>query len=130
MHKIDIKTFLDSIVFGGNCLHNFNVEKQLEVDRLEKVTDTDKKYRLGGFVKLHWYAAKNLSKQLTDANRRSLQKKREVNFPQIYIQALEQLRDFLEKNNPNTSRKRDEKDERIRNIPHDISFVRLLKSIR
>ena len=82
------------------------------------------------FVKLHWYAANSLFKQLRDANRESLQKKREVKFPPIYVKALKELLDFLDKNNPNTSRKKNEKDDMRRNIPDDIPFDSLLKKIK
>ena len=58
---------LDSLVFGGNCLHSFSTEIQTKIFKTERKT-TEKKYRLNGFTKLHWYAAQFLRKELKKAN--------------------------------------------------------------
>ena len=60
----DQSSFQDSIAFGGNCLHSFNVKQQMRVHKLEKATNVEEKYWLNGFVELNWYAAKYLCKKL------------------------------------------------------------------
>ncbi len=35
----------DSIVFGGNFLHSFGIEKQLQVAHIEEVTHVPAKFR-------------------------------------------------------------------------------------
>jgi len=94
----------DSIAFGGNCLHSFNVKQQMRVHKLEKATNVEEKYWLNGFVELNWYAAKYLCKKLKEANRMRIQ-----TFPAIYIEALEALSKFLK-----------EKKKDIKKIPHSI----------
>ncbi|EME32492.1 jumonji superfamily protein [Galdieria sulphuraria] len=47
----------DSLVFGGNYLHDFAVTKQLEIANLERRTGVPDKYLFPFFYKSCWYAA-------------------------------------------------------------------------
>ena len=49
-------TSADSIVFGGNFLHSFAVEKQLQVAHIEDVTHVPSKFRFPFFTELLWHA--------------------------------------------------------------------------
>ena len=41
-----VYTVQDSIVFGGNFLHSFSIEKQLQVAHIEEITHVPNKFRL------------------------------------------------------------------------------------
>ncbi len=45
----------DSLVFGGNFLHSFAIEKQLQVAHIEELTRVPTKFRLPFFTELLWY---------------------------------------------------------------------------
>ncbi|GJQ09181.1 hypothetical protein GpartN1_g972.t1 [Galdieria partita] len=47
----------DSLVFGGNYLHDFAITKQLEIANLERRTGVPDKYLFPFFYKSCWYAA-------------------------------------------------------------------------
>ena len=46
----------DSLVFGGNFLHSFAIEKQLRVAQIEELTKVPNKFRFPFFTELQWYA--------------------------------------------------------------------------
>nr|XP_054749214.1 lysine-specific demethylase 2A-like isoform X1 [Lytechinus pictus] len=46
----------DSLVFGGNILHTFNVRKQLGVWQLEDRTRVPTKFRYPFYFEIHWFA--------------------------------------------------------------------------
>uniref|UniRef100_A0A6P6YIH7 [histone H3]-dimethyl-L-lysine(36) demethylase n=1 Tax=Dermatophagoides pteronyssinus TaxID=6956 RepID=A0A6P6YIH7_DERPT len=50
-----VYTMEDSLVFGGNFLHSFGIEKQLRVSQVEDVTRVESKYRYPFFIHLMWY---------------------------------------------------------------------------
>ncbi|KAG6379102.1 hypothetical protein JVT61DRAFT_11538 [Boletus reticuloceps] len=52
-----VHTPVDSLVFGGNFLHSYNVATQLKVIEIEKTTRVPKKFRFPYFTKLCWYVA-------------------------------------------------------------------------
>ena len=45
----------DSLVFGGNFIHSFAVEKQLQVAHIEEVTRVPQKFRFPFFTEMLWY---------------------------------------------------------------------------
>jgi len=45
----------DSLVFGGNYLHSFAMEKQLQVAHIEEVTRVPQKFRFPFFTEMLWY---------------------------------------------------------------------------
>lgn len=66
--EVELMFFLDSLVFGGNCLHNYSTKIQNLINHLEDETNEDPKYRLEGFVKLTWCVADNIAKTLGTKN--------------------------------------------------------------
>ncbi|XP_074644108.1 histone lysine demethylase PHF8-like [Tubulanus polymorphus] len=52
-----VLTPIDSLVFGGNFLHNFNISLQLEIYEMERVVKTPDKYMFPQFEMITWYAA-------------------------------------------------------------------------
>ncbi|XP_056000006.1 histone lysine demethylase PHF8-like isoform X2 [Ostrea edulis] len=53
-------TPIDSLVFGGNFLHDFNISLQLQVYDIERRIKTPSKYLFPSFETTHWYAAKHV----------------------------------------------------------------------
>jgi F-box/leucine-rich repeat protein 10/11 len=45
----------DSLIFGGNFLHSFGMEKQLQVAHIEEVTRVPNKFRFPFFTEMLWY---------------------------------------------------------------------------
>lgn len=45
----------DSLVFGGNFLHSFGIEKQLKIAQVEDVTKVPQKFRYPFFTEMLWY---------------------------------------------------------------------------
>jgi len=45
----------DSLVFGGNFLHSFSIEKQLRVAEIEEMTKVPHKFRFPFFTEMQWY---------------------------------------------------------------------------
>ncbi|KAJ8585218.1 Clavaminate synthase-like protein [Rhizopogon salebrosus TDB-379] len=80
-----VHTPVDSLVFGGNFLHSYNVATQLKVIDIEKATHVPKKFRFPLFVKLCWYVG--------DKYLRDLRSKEE--FPPRVLDSLEALSRFL-----------------------------------
>jgi len=46
----------DSLVFGGNYLHSFSIEKQIRVAQIEEITKVPQKFRFPFFTELQWFA--------------------------------------------------------------------------
>ena len=46
----------DSLVFGGNFLHSFSIEKQLRVAQIEENTKVPHKFRFPFFTEMQWYS--------------------------------------------------------------------------
>ena len=80
--------FLDSVVFGGLCLHSFSTKIQTKILNIEK--DTKEEEYHSDFIKLHWYAAQSLRKELKTANRNKNQ-----NFSKAKLDALIHIYGFL-----------------------------------
>ncbi|KAH8110283.1 Clavaminate synthase-like protein [Phellopilus nigrolimitatus] len=52
-----VYTPVDTLVFGGNFLHSYNIATQLRVREIENTTRVPKKFQFPYFTKLCWYAA-------------------------------------------------------------------------
>ncbi|KZT54583.1 Clavaminate synthase-like protein [Calocera cornea HHB12733] len=78
-------TPVDSLVFGGNFLHSFNVATQLRLREIEINTKVPKKFRFPLFQKLCWYVAEGYCEQI----------KKHAEFPPRVLRGLLQLADFL-----------------------------------
>ncbi|KIP03676.1 hypothetical protein PHLGIDRAFT_110576 [Phlebiopsis gigantea 11061_1 CR5-6] len=75
----------DTLVFGGNFLHSYNVATQLRVREIEISTHVPKKFRFPFFVKLCWYAGEKCLRDL---------KAKEEFAPRV-LEGIEALADFL-----------------------------------
>ncbi|KAF8758455.1 hypothetical protein RHS01_03026 [Rhizoctonia solani] len=75
----------DSLVFGGNFLHSYNIATQLRVRDIEINTRVPKKFRFPFFTKMCWYA--------TDKYVRDLKAKEEIS-PRI-LEGLASLATFV-----------------------------------
>ncbi|KAL0947243.1 hypothetical protein HGRIS_013364 [Hohenbuehelia grisea] len=80
-----VYTPMDTLVFGGNFLHSYNVATQLKVRQIEIATHVPKKFRFPMFSKLCWYVG---DKYLRDL-------KSKDDFPQRVLESLEALAGFL-----------------------------------
>ncbi|KAG8748693.1 JmjC domain-containing histone demethylation protein 1 [Ceratobasidium sp. 414] len=59
-----VYTPTDSLVFGGNFLHSYNIATQLRVRDIEVATRVPKKFRFPFFTKICWYAAEKYVRDL------------------------------------------------------------------
>ncbi|EKM55800.1 uncharacterized protein PHACADRAFT_209325 [Phanerochaete carnosa HHB-10118-sp] len=80
-----VYTPVDTLVFGGNFLHSYNISTQLKVREIEIVTHVPKKFRFPHFVKLCWYAAERYLRDL----------KAKEDFSPRVLESIETLADFL-----------------------------------
>ncbi|EPQ58517.1 jumonji protein [Gloeophyllum trabeum ATCC 11539] len=80
-----VYTPVDTLVFGGNFLHSYNVATQLKVRDIEISTHVPKKFRFPFFAKLCWYAGEKYLRDL---------KAREEFSPRV-LESVEALADFL-----------------------------------
>ncbi|GFS13473.1 lysine-specific demethylase [Elysia marginata] len=67
-----VLTPLDSLVFGGNFLHNYNVPLQLRCHDIERNVSTPEKYMFPSYETMNWYAAKSILdiiKDFTEENK-------------------------------------------------------------
>lgn len=53
-----VYTPADSLVFGGNFIHGFNIETQLKCYDIEEKTRTEGRFRFPLFEMMQWYAAR------------------------------------------------------------------------
>ncbi|KAI8511679.1 Lsd1/2 complex PHD finger containing protein Phf2 [Branchiostoma belcheri] len=63
-----VLTPVDSLIFGGNFLHSYNMGKQLQVYDMEKRLKTPEKFLFPYFEATNWYAAKNIMETLKEYN--------------------------------------------------------------
>ncbi|TFK55342.1 Clavaminate synthase-like protein [Heliocybe sulcata] len=78
-------TPVDTLVFGGNFLHSYNMVTQLRVREIEIVTHVPKKFRYPFFAKLCWYAGEKYLRDL---------KAKEEFSPRV-LESIGALADFL-----------------------------------
>ncbi|KAK3701264.1 hypothetical protein RRG08_066757 [Elysia crispata] len=67
-----VLTPIDSLVFGGNFLHNYNVPLQLKCHDIERNVNTPEKYMFPSYETMNWYAAKSILdiiKDFTEENK-------------------------------------------------------------
>ncbi|KZS99328.1 JmjC domain-containing histone demethylation protein 1 [Sistotremastrum niveocremeum HHB9708] len=75
----------DSLVFGGNFLHSYNVQTQLRVRDIEITTHVPKKFRFPFFTKLCWYVGEKYLREL----------KAKEDLPVRVLESIESLAQFL-----------------------------------
>ncbi|KAH9946403.1 Clavaminate synthase-like protein [Epithele typhae] len=80
-----VYTPIDTLVFGGNFLHSYNVPMQLRVREIEIATHVPKKFRFPQFSRLCWYAAEKYIRDL----------KAKEEFPPPVLEGIEAIAEFL-----------------------------------
>ncbi|KAG1675211.1 Lysine-specific demethylase 7B [Nymphon striatum] len=113
-----VLTPTDSLVFGGNFLHSFNIPLQLHIYEMEKRIKTPEKFKFPLFQTTNWYAAKHVFDQIKVFNEES------VTCPEYLLLGAKSLSSSLKAWTQ-------EKDfiKRIEEIPECISYSRLLKDL-
>lgn len=82
-----VYTPVDTLVFGGNFLHSYNVATQLRVRDIESATEVPKKFRFPLFNKLCWYVG--------DKFLRDLKSSISMTFPPRVLASMLALAEFL-----------------------------------
>ncbi|TEB36060.1 Clavaminate synthase-like protein [Coprinellus micaceus] len=80
-----VYTPVDTMVFGGNFLHSYNVATQVRVRNIEIATQVPKKFRFPMFSRLCWYVADKYLKDFRSS----------TDFPRREIEGTLALADFL-----------------------------------
>ncbi|XP_046841097.1 lysine-specific demethylase 7A-like [Xenia sp. Carnegie-2017] len=113
-------TSKDSLVFGGNFLHSYNIGLQLSIYDMELRLKTPAKYLFSSFESLHWYAAVGLIdelKNLEDCGERK---------PQFLIDGIH---DLLKKLKSWVSKKDGSFDQHKVFIPEAMDYNKVVKSL-
>ncbi|KAF9532383.1 jumonji superfamily protein [Crepidotus variabilis] len=82
-----VHTPVDTLVFGGNFLHSYDVPTQLRVREIEIATQVPKKFRFPLFSKLCWYVC--------DKYLRDLKSAAGVSLPTRVLNGIVALSEFL-----------------------------------
>ncbi|KAF8634158.1 hypothetical protein AX17_004276 [Amanita inopinata Kibby_2008] len=82
-----VHTPVDTLVFGGNFLHSYNVSTQFKVRNIEIATQVPKKFRFPMFTRLCWYVGDKYLRDLKATSRAS--------FPPRIISSIVALAEFL-----------------------------------
>ncbi|CAH1801472.1 unnamed protein product [Owenia fusiformis] len=69
----------DSLVFGGNFLHNFGIPMQIRVAEVEEKTHVNRKFRYPFFAEMHWYLLERYVSCLTGKKHR-VKTEEEIDF--------------------------------------------------
>ncbi|XP_060515940.1 histone lysine demethylase PHF8-like [Cylas formicarius] len=115
-----VYTPADSLVFGGNFLHSFNITMQLSCFEIEKKTKTERKFLYPNFITINFFAAVRLLEQLIEIN-----SSRDATCPESLLGGLKALQQAIKQWN-------NEKDYNIavrEQIPPHINIPKLLKDL-
>ncbi|XP_046745971.1 histone lysine demethylase PHF8-like isoform X1 [Diprion similis] len=112
-----VLTPVDSLVFGGNFLHSFNIPMQIQIYELEKKMKTPAKFQYPGFETINWFAAKRLLKELKELNNE------EKKCPPYLLQGVKALLSILKQWNTDKDYNMTSRGQ----IPHTINSQKLLK---
>ncbi|KAK2467117.1 hypothetical protein APHAL10511_001375 [Amanita phalloides] len=82
-----VHTPVDSLVFGGNFLHSYNVATQLKIRNIEVATQVPKKFRFPMFTRLCWYVGERYLRELRASGR--------LPFPPRVASSILTLAEFL-----------------------------------
>ncbi|XP_078340004.1 histone lysine demethylase PHF8-like isoform X2 [Crassostrea virginica] len=113
-------TPIDSLVFGGNFLHDFNISLQLQVYDIERRIKTPSKYLFPSFETTHWYAAKHVLDMIKDYSE-------EYQRPPEYL--LDGAKSLTMHLKSWTQRKDFLKDAK-HDVPEHLNYGRLLKELQ
>ncbi|XP_071807682.1 histone lysine demethylase PHF8-like [Asterias amurensis] len=114
-----VLTPVDSLVFGGNFLHSFNIPLQIQIYNLERRLQTPSRFQFPWFETTMWFAAKHLFEIFRDYNEDSKK-------PAPYlILGAKALSEALK----NWTRKRENLKVHQQEIPESIQHSQLLKDL-
>ncbi|KAH9483854.1 JmjC domain-containing histone demethylation protein 1 [Psilocybe cubensis] len=82
-----VHTPVDTLVFGGNFLHSYDVATQLRVREIEMATQVPKKFTFPMFTKLCWYVGDKYLRDLKSASGAS--------YPPRVLDGMLRLAEFL-----------------------------------
>lgn len=114
-----VLTPIDSIVFGGNFLHSYNIPMQLSVYEMEKKMKTSPKFKYPNFEMICWFAAVNLYQQINSCN------SQELRCPSLLLTGIKALLANLKQWNTEKDYNTYVRDQ----IPFTINSSKLLKDI-
>ncbi|XP_066284104.1 lysine-specific demethylase 7B-like isoform X2 [Branchiostoma lanceolatum] len=114
-----VLTPVDSLVFGGNFLHSYNIGKQLQVYDMEKRLKTPEKFLFPYFEATNWYAAKNIMENLKEYNE-------DLRVPPRYL--LDGIHSLLTALRSWTSRKEFVKSHKAE-VPEVVHHTKLIKDL-
>lgn len=63
-----VYTPVDSLVFGGNFLHNYNISMQLSCFEIERKIKTETKYLYPNFITISFFAAAHILEEVIKIN--------------------------------------------------------------
>ncbi|XP_038054514.1 histone lysine demethylase PHF8-like isoform X2 [Patiria miniata] len=123
-----VLTPVDSLVFGGNFLHSFNIPVQIQIYNLERRLKTPPRFQFPWFETTMWFAAKHLFEVFKDYNEDSKKP------PPYLILGAKALSEALK----NWTRKREQRKIKLETpnlkqhqleIPESIQHSQLLKDL-
>ena len=115
-----VYTSEDSLVFGGNFLHSYNIKLQLGVYDMELRLKTPVKYLFSSFETVHWYAAAGLIDELKNLDDSGEKK------PQFLIEGIHTLLDKLKSW---VAKKNGSFDQHKMFLPEGMDYNKVLKSL-
>ncbi|KAL0569808.1 JmjC domain-containing histone demethylation protein 1 [Marasmius crinis-equi] len=105
-----VHTPIDTLVFGGNFLHSYNVPTQLQVRDIEIRTQVPRKFRFPLFSKLCWYVGDKVLKDLKSG----------TSFSDRVLTSMSTLADFLVFESRILERGSDNAKKEVKDqVPHD-----------
>ncbi|KAF8644156.1 hypothetical protein AX16_008683 [Volvariella volvacea WC 439] len=100
----------DTLVFGGNFLHSYDVATQLRVCEIENATHVPRKFRFPLFTKLCWYVGEQLLREIKNTS----------SFSSRVLCSIAALAEYLVSEVRILERGSDTRKKEVKeNIPHD-----------
>ncbi|KAJ3323570.1 JmjC domain-containing histone demethylation protein 1 [Boothiomyces sp. JEL0866] len=81
-----VYTPIDTMVIGGNYLHLYAAQMQIDIAKMERETNVPLRFRFPYFDRMHWYAAKKYLKLLRDPS---------ISIPIVDLQQIQILIKYL-----------------------------------
>ncbi|CAG0879254.1 unnamed protein product [Darwinula stevensoni] len=81
----------DSLVFGGNFLHSFSIQKQLQIAQVEDTTHVPQKFRYPFFTEMLWYVLDRYVACLLGRSHLALPKEKEKDENDVKTEPQETL---------------------------------------
>merc|ERR1739838_251225 len=106
----------DSLVFGGNFLHSFGIEKQLRVAQVEDTTHVPQKFRYPFFTEMLWYVLERYVHVLLGRTHLTLPDEEEYKYQKhLDNKAKQNNNDNVKEENEENKEVKKEKEEKVEN---------------